>query len=53
MAMYEIVYSKTGILTAWREDLEQARALAARLARAGYLVSLWEHTETGARELAV
>ena len=52
MARYRILYAKHGDpLTAWEETALEALARVHQLEAAGYNVSIWEHTEAGAREL--
>lgn len=48
---YQILYSKRGNpLTVWRDSEQEARALTERLRKAGYEVTVWLHSETGARK---
>ena len=53
MNRYQIVYSKRGVpLIVWLDDRERTCRMAAALVKAGYIVSVWEHTENGAKEIA-
>ena len=48
---YQIIYTKTVPAIAWRDTLAESEALARQMTRYGYTVSVWEHTENGAREI--
>lgn len=48
---YQILYSKRGDpLTAWRDSEQEAKALSERLRKVGYEVTVWLHSEAGARK---
>lgn len=49
MARYQVVYSKSQPAAVWCDTAEQAEAKAAMLRAVGYTVTIWEHTEQGAR----
>lgn len=48
---YRIIYAKAQPLTAWRNTLEEAQALAETLTAAGYSVNIWEDTGDAARRI--
>lgn len=50
---YQIVYGKSGFpLVVWKDDFSEAVGVAKAFRASGYEVSIWEHDEKGAREIA-
>lgn len=46
---YQIIYTKNAPTIAYRNTIEEARELAKRLERMGYIVSIWEQGADGIR----
>ena len=48
---YQIVYSKRGFpLIAWRDSEREAKDFADKFRKVGYEVTVWLHSEAGARK---
>lgn len=49
---YQIVYTKSFPLTTLASTEADAKAIAARLEKAGYIVGIYQRTEAGSRKIA-
>ena len=48
---YKIIYTKTAPAVTYRDTLAEAEAIAQRMKRYGYTVSIWEITAEGGRSI--